>query len=162
MLSKAAQGVLISTKPFKLIYSLATNHTLDNKTYDALSKGLRWGARDLIETSINQATNDNLVSKVLALLITERSVSTTCKNTLRDLYEKQMLSDWKQSCSDLEVQIPFIVSNLLYSVSLDPLFDLLKDFEKSYIENTKTTKEDKICLESFPANTTIAGQIPEE
>jgi hypothetical protein len=154
LLSKAAQGVLISAKPFQLTYSLATNYTLDSKTYDALFKGSKWGARDFIEIHFNQVTKNPIISKTFSLLVTEQSISTTLKTVTRDFYEKQMLNNWKDHCSDLELQIPYIASNLLYSISLDPLFDLVKDLEKRYTNN------DPLIAVNISSNTTSDPAIP--
>ncbi len=161
-LSKAAQGALISVKPFQLAYSLATNYTLDKKTYDALSKGLKWGARDLITMNLNPLIDNPMISKTFALLIIEQSISTTLKTATREYYEKQMLDNWQENCADLELQIPYIVSNLLYLISLDPLFDLAKDFEKNCTQLIKSS--DFFMSGNISANISdsdITGLAPE-
>ncbi len=139
IIPKTIQGLLITLNPFKIARLLYLQNNALNLTLSSLDKAIKFGIRDTIEFTLEQAipSEYKTINKCIALLATERSITKTTKVVIREYYEKNMLEQWTLSCPNLEKQIPFIISNAIYSFSLDPAFSFLEKKEDAFYKDNR-------------------------
>ena len=139
IIPKSIQGGLLTFNPFILAKKLYTQEEPLNFTLNALDKTIKFGIRDAMEYSLEQAIPPELktANKCFAILITERSITKTTKVVIREHYEQLMLKEWTDACPTLEKQIPFMISNIVYAFSIDPTFTTLQQQEEIAINHIK-------------------------
>ena len=132
---------------------------LPEQFVNSTKKGILWGARDGIEKTLGIFSKHKIFNKATALFLIEPNFSKTLKVLLRENYESDMLKTWKDICTlknsvlpvglrkdtadpqqettvTLEDQTPYIISNLLYAFSIDPLFDYFQITEAAFKNTT--------------------------
>jgi hypothetical protein len=129
LISKGLQGFLITIRPWNNTYSVITTHTTPTQFLESLNKAKLWFIRDGVEIGLGKISTFSTINKGVALLVTERSTVKTSKVLLREQYESAMRKTWKDQCHSLDEQTPYLISNLLYAVSIDPLFTSLQNLE---------------------------------
>lgn len=158
--SKGLQGFLLAVHPFELGASLIQNQTLNNQTYSALNKGLHWGLRSSAELFLDNTILPEYatLNKIIGLSVIEQNVTTTLKTLSREKLEKVIQAKWVFYCPELEAQTPFLLLNLLYPFTLEPISEMVAYKEYMFFERFRshnTTAEAATGNLASPINSDI-------